>query len=57
MKNEHPPFLRSKIFFILCYTLLIVVISFVGYLEYQWYTQSNELPELVLNLDMLSQSY
>ena len=49
--------MRQKFFFIFCYSLLLVLVAFVVYLEYQWYTASNLLPELVFNLDAMNQGY
>jgi CHASE3 domain sensor protein len=53
--SRHP--VKNKVFFIFCYGMLLLLVSFVVYLEYQWYTASNELPELVLNLEALTLGY
>ena len=54
-ERKHP--LKNKFLFMMCYSLLLLLITFVLYLEYQWYTASNHLPEVVFNLNSLGQGY
>ena len=54
-RHNHSP--RNKLFFFLCYSLLIIVVSLVAYLEYQWYAMNHEIPELVLNFSELTNAY
>ena len=57
METDHKRSVRNKFFFIFCYTCLLLLISFVVYLEYRWYFLSHEMPDVVLNFNALTQAY
>ncbi len=53
--QKHTP--GNTLFFLICYSMLIILVSFVAYLEYQWYAVNHGMPELVFNFSSLTNAY